>query len=197
MRKLYVIGDSISIQYGPYLQEYLSGILDYSRKSGDPHDLDDPEGANGGSSRQVLDYLKELKQAGTHFDILMLNCGLHDIKRDLRINELSITPDEYAANLSSILELSSELSNDVVWVSTTPVITEIHNSRSVNFHRFAEDVLLINDIAASQLKIPIIDLHSFTLKFGADAFKDHVHYTSEIQKLQAAFIAGALLAYYK
>ena len=35
MKKRYVIGDSISIQYGPYLQRTLPGVQDYARKEGE------------------------------------------------------------------------------------------------------------------------------------------------------------------
>ena len=42
--------------------------------------------------------------------------------------------------------------------------------------------------------VPLIDLHGFSAKFLPDGFCDHVHYTEAVQMLQAAFIAGALLA---
>ena len=82
--KVFVIGDSISIQYGPYLEQYLHGFYEYDRKRDEGFssaNLDLPAGANGGDSKMVLDYLKQrLEDPGFSPDVLLLNCGLHDIK---------------------------------------------------------------------------------------------------------------------
>jgi len=59
--KLYVIGDSISIQYGPYLEAALRGVMAYARKEGEEEallNLDIPQGANGGDSGMVLSFLE-------------------------------------------------------------------------------------------------------------------------------------------
>ena len=61
LRQLFVVGDSISIQYGPYLEEYLAGVLEYDRKSDDggaPAGTGVYEGPNGGDSRSVAGYLE-------------------------------------------------------------------------------------------------------------------------------------------
>ncbi|KIE48240.1 hypothetical protein U732_4009 [Clostridium argentinense CDC 2741] len=62
MRSLFVIGDSISIHYGPYLREMIKDKFAYDRKRGLEHaliDLDKPVGANIGDSSMVLEYLQE------------------------------------------------------------------------------------------------------------------------------------------
>lgn len=49
--RLFVIGDSISIFYGPYLKKYVEGKFDYDRKRDKGEamkNLDNPVGANGG-----------------------------------------------------------------------------------------------------------------------------------------------------
>lgn len=33
MQRIYIVGDSISVHYGPYLERYLRGIISYARKS--------------------------------------------------------------------------------------------------------------------------------------------------------------------
>ncbi len=80
---LFVLGDSISIQYGPFLAKNLHNVARYDCKSGLPmalKDLDDPQGANGGDSGMVLAYLRErMESGGFSPDVLLLNCGLHDI----------------------------------------------------------------------------------------------------------------------
>ena len=58
---LYVIGDSISIHYGPYLKKQLHGVVGYARKEGEEEarlNLDNPSGANGGDSSMVFHFYK-------------------------------------------------------------------------------------------------------------------------------------------
>ncbi|MBN1864300.1 MAG: hypothetical protein JW808_05315, partial [Victivallales bacterium] len=75
--RVYVIGDSISIQYGPYLREYLRGFMEYARKEGEAEallNMDKPLGANGGDSSMVLSFLKAKAAAGgIDADFLLLN----------------------------------------------------------------------------------------------------------------------------
>ena len=103
MQSIFVIGDSISIQYGPWLAKFLQGRYSYRRKEGSQEallDLDIPEGANGGDSSMVLAYIQA---AGDHHeighpDLLLLNCGLHDIKTDPETGKMQRSPEEYRQN---------------------------------------------------------------------------------------------------
>ena len=82
-RDVFIIGDSISIHYGPYLKKYISNNYNYDRKRGLEvalKDLDNPVGANAGDSRMVLQYLKEEQEKETKYDVLLINCGDHDIR---------------------------------------------------------------------------------------------------------------------
>jgi len=54
MQTLHVVGESISIHYGPYLEQYLQDALVYSRKEG-MHG--DPAEAYGSDSSLVRRYL--------------------------------------------------------------------------------------------------------------------------------------------
>ena len=61
-QKIFVIGDSVSIHYGPYLREMIKDKFDYDRKRGIEEaltDSDKPIGGNAGDSRMVLEYLIE------------------------------------------------------------------------------------------------------------------------------------------
>ena len=75
--KIYIIGDSISIHYGPYLQTYLDGVMEYSRKEGEEEallNLDNPQGANGGDSAMVLSFLEsKIDSGGIDADLLHIN----------------------------------------------------------------------------------------------------------------------------
>lgn len=201
MPAVYVIGDSISIQYGPYLEQQLKGFFNYGRKQDDGQaakNLDVPTGANGGDSRMVLEFLKT-KKSDPAFkpDLLLLNCGLHDIKRDPQTEAIQVEAGQYRQNLEAIYQIVREKNIRLVWVRTTPVVDEQHNARSKTFHRFAKDVAAYNVIADEVFapkKVPIIDLHGFTANLGADHYIDHVHYDETTRALQAAFIAGSLVA---
>lgn len=198
-KSVFVLGDSISIHYGPSLEKMLAGVFNYDRKSGEElalKDLNNPMGANGGDSSMVLDFLKEQYENGKmKYDILLLNCGLHDIKTDPATKERQVRMDKYRQNLSEVLELVKKAGVSVVWVRTTHVIDEIHNSRNKNFQRYIKDLDAYNDTADGVMKengVPVIDLYSFTKNLGEDVFADHVHFKEEIRALQAAFIAGHL-----
>lgn len=100
MRKIFVVGDSISIHYGPYLERGLRGVMAYDRKGGQAEasrNPDPPADANGGDSAMVLAYLRRLKDGGgPDADTLLLNCGLHDIKRDPVSGACQVPIDAYA-----------------------------------------------------------------------------------------------------
>ncbi|MCP5529625.1 MAG: SGNH/GDSL hydrolase family protein [Opitutaceae bacterium] len=94
--KVYILGDSISIHYGPFLQQHLRGVMDYARKEGEDEallNLDHPAGANGGDSARVLAFLQAKSCAGgIDADVLLVNCGLHDIRTDPTTGAKQITP---------------------------------------------------------------------------------------------------------
>lgn len=196
MRSVFVIGDSISLHYGPYLEARLDGR--YDRMRGEKQamaDLDRPAGANGGDSSRVLNYLRSQRQRGAAYDILLLNCGLHDIKTNPDSKSKQIPLERYRENLQSIAALAREMANDAVWIRTTDVADEVHNKPGISFYRYHADVVTYNETADGVFEsagIPLLDLYGFSRTFGHAAFCDHVHYTEEVRKQQAACIAGFL-----
>ncbi|HEY9248447.1 MAG TPA: alpha/beta hydrolase fold domain-containing protein [Rariglobus sp.] len=196
--RVFVIGDSISIRYGPYLEKLAAGTFAYDRKrdtAGEPKatgNLDVPTGANGGDSDMVLAYLRQRREHNPiAADILVVNCGLHDIKTDPVTGAIQVPIERYEQNLRAIVAEARAMNLRPVWIDTTPVIDEIHNARSKNFHRFARDVAAYNAVAArvmTEAGVPIIDLHGFTTAFLPDGFIDHVHYKADVCEKQAAFI---------
>ena len=200
--KIYVLGDSISIGYGPFLQGYLKGVIEYSRKEGEEEallNLDKPQGANGGDSSMVLSFLKsKAKAGGIDADMLLLNCGLHDIKTNPKTGEKQVPIDRYRENLEAIVQTVSSMKCSLLWIRTTPCDEAVHNKRCKDFHRFSVDCIAYNNVADQIMKtsgIPIIDLYSFTLKLGEKLYSDHVHFPQHIREKQAAFIAGWLMAF--
>lgn len=195
---VFVVGDSISIQYGPYLERYLVGAARYARKlddAGGAH-LGIPEGPQGGDSRMALAYLTHrAAEPGFSPDLLVVNAGLHDIKRDPRTGAAQVTLEEHRANLEALVRLARGLGARLVWVSTTPVDDERHNTRSRSFHRFDADRARYDRAAREVMArhgIPVVDLHAFTSSLEGDRYVDHVHFDEATRALQGAFVAGAL-----
>jgi lysophospholipase L1-like esterase len=130
-----------------------------------------------------------------HPDIVLVNCGLHDIKRNPNTNVIAISSSEYRKNLIAIFTLLHSHKARVIWISTTPVDDARHNSLSKQFYRYNADVKRYNKIASeicATRHIPIIDLYEFTAHLGKNHYIDHVHYDASTRELQAAFIAGAV-----
>jgi lysophospholipase L1-like esterase len=199
MKKLFVIGDSISCYYGKYLSQYLKGVFEYDRKGGNHvlEDLDDcTNGINGGDSSMVLTYLKKVVDEEWFApDILLVNCGLHDTKR-IDDGPLQIPPDQYKANLREICETAKQNEIEMVWVRTTP-LNQKH--QLPGYMRKSDDIDDYNKIADKVMmehNIKIIDLFTFTRNLGDDIYindnKDQVHFTESAAALQAAYIAGAI-----
>lgn len=83
----------------------------------------------------------------------------------------------------------------IIWVTMTPVVDSIHNSRIKLFQRFQKDVLAYNAVATElckKFRINVIDLHDFTARLGPQAYIDNVHYKDDVRALQGAFLAGAI-----
>ena len=201
MKKLFVLGDSISVQYGPYLARMVAGVFEYARKEavgGASAALPYPADANGGDSSQVLAYLR-VKLRENVPDVLLLNCGLHDLRTDPQGEAKQVPLDVYEENLAAIARLVQSRGVRIVWVRTTPVDDERHNARQSSFHRFDRDVVRYNEIADDVFGaagVQIIDLYAFSENLGGDVFCDHVHFVERVRELQAAFIAGHLFALY-
>lgn len=201
--KVYVIGDSISIQYGPYLKRYLDGLMAYGRKEGEEEallNLDRPQGANGGDSTMVRAFLESKAKAGWFdADILLLNCGLHDIKTTPATGARQVTLERYRENLQAIAALTAKMGRPrLVWMRTTPCDEAVHNCRVKEFHRFAADCHAYNRVADEVMaaaQVPSIDLYTFTLNLGPELYCDHVHFLDPIRQAQGAFLAGWLLAF--
>ena len=143
---IFVIGDSISIHYGPALEAALKGLgIGYDRKTGmdaAQQDMNVGRGANGGDSAMVLAYLRQCASQGPAIaaDTLLVNCGLHDIKTDPATGRRQVPIEAYRGNLEAIVMLATgALARRMVWIRTTPCDERVHNARCSEFHRFAAD----------------------------------------------------------
>lgn len=194
---IYVLGDSISVHYGPYLERALSGLAVYARKGGPDAsgtDWENPTDANGGDSRLVLSFLRENLPA-INTDILLLNCGLHDIRVDRTTGDHQVPPDEYRRNLTAAINLIIDHHIRPIWITTTPVPDESHNQHDLPYHRFNRDVRAFNHVASEVMAksaVSSIDLYHFTQSLGPNIYIDHIHHPDPVRSQQAEFIAREL-----
>lgn len=143
----------------------------------------------------VLEYLLEEQGRGVRYDMLLINCGLHDIKTGPSTGEKQVPLDQYRYNLERIAAVGKQMARSVIWIRTTDAVEAIHNGKMAAFYRYHDDVLAYNEAADEIMTkhgIPILDLYAFTRGFGEAAYRDHVHFTDEVCQLQAAYIAGYL-----
>eukprot|EP00035_Acanthoeca_spectabilis_P025651 m.459321 g.459321 ORF g.459321 m.459321 type:complete len:417 (-) comp21720_c0_seq1:1639-2889(-) len=199
-RRLFVLGDSISIHYDPALRRLMTAQgWEYDRKSGVKEalqNLDDGGlGANGGDSSHCLRYLRERGASSPlKGGVLLVNAGLHDLRTNPETGAKQVPPGEYRQNLTELIALARGAGGAevVVWARTTPVIDEIHNNLRQPWHRYAADVAQYNEIAdevMASLDVESIDLHGITVALGPNLFCDHVHYHEWVREAQAVHIA--------
>lgn len=200
-KTLFILGDSISIAYTPFLKQYLGKSWQVTRKGDLPADPipGEPEPENGGDSDVFLTYLKSMLpqiEAGT----LLLNCGLHDIKHQpAQDSPIQVPLDAYRSNLREAIQLIRRFEKKPIWVTTTAVDDARHFRLLREFFRFDAERRQYNitaDQVMDELAVPVIDLSSFTGQLEGELYKDHVHFTEEVSRLQAAFLAGALETIY-
>lgn len=201
--QLFVLGDSISLDYGPYLAEALADAWRYACK-GDlalaRQDLDVPQGANGGDSGMALRYVQEAVAQGRFApDVLLLNAGLHDIKCDPYSGALQVSLDAYAQHLRAICALQAAQSWAMIWLRTTHVHDEQHNARpGIRFHRHQRHVEAYNacaDAIMQEAGVPVWDLNVVTQGMGVERFRDHVHFIPAVAQAQGAWLAQQLRNY--
>lgn len=197
--RMFVIGDSISIHYGPSMGRFLRGRVEVVRLSGfgvPPVDQNVPLGDNWGDSSMVLNTLQNPTLHEAIFqDVVLVNCGLHDIKKDSTKDVWQVPLDRYRRNLLSIVEVFNRSKTEMIWVSSTPVDDDRHNRLMKQFRRFDDDCRSYNAAAEQVMRehgVPVIDLYEFTNKLGGEVYCDHIHFVASIREKQAAYIAGWL-----
>lgn len=197
-KKIFLLGDSISLHYNPILIPATADKYEWETKPGRAEalkNLDIPVDANGGTSRSVLSFLRdEEARDALHYDYLLFNCGLHDIVQTQKGGAPRVDAGEYHKNVTEIVELALSHGIKPIWVYTTPVEDARHNKKP-DFLRFNTNVLLYNAIALEIMKkhkVPMINLYTFTAAIEGEKYADHVHYIEPVRKMQAEFIAQAL-----
>jgi len=154
------------------------------------------EGAIAGTSKQALTYIKELQSKNFTTDILLLNTGSHDIKRDKTTHQIRVTSEEYEKNLNKILTIAKVIATTTIRITTTLHDEKRHNELNPNNDRLEKENEQYHQIAlevTEKNNIPTIDLREFTKHIPGETLVDHIHFTEEVRERQAQFILEELL----
>lgn len=188
--KVVLVGDSIRLSYAEAVSRQLAGkAVVVSPK------------ANGGDSSNVLKHL-DAWVIREQPDIVHFNCGIHDTKKFTKTGKFQVSPEQYEANLRSIVKRIREETDAVVLFATT---TPILNDRAAAARKGRDYVLLgesvtqYNEIAVKvmhDLNVPINDLHTTLSKPKAPVTLetmiggDGVHLTPQGRELAGSTVAG-------
>jgi hypothetical protein len=202
--KLFILGDSISIHYGQFLEKMVAPQFEYSRKTGTEPQL---EGSrfwgepNGKHSNDGRDYMN-LMTADPNWrpDVMLLNAGIHDLTTMDPVTKVKQVPlNLYIQNLTTVLDAMDRRKVQVIWVNTTPVNENYYREHNMDMKHYSADVEAYNAAAAELMAkkvVPVIDLHAFTSSLGGtEIFTDMCHFTEPVARLQAVYIAGYLAAW--
>jgi len=189
MKKIVLIGDSIRMGYQSTVFEQLAGAAEFFS----PED-------NGGDSRNVLAHLDEWATS-LQPDIVHLNCGLHDLKREFATLEQTQVPlEEYRQNLETIFRRITETGATLIWATITPVMYERHHELK-GFDRREEDVDAYNAVAlevARQFNLPVDDLNAVVMQTGREKLMgegDGVHFFPDGYQVLGTAVADFLRPY--
>jgi lysophospholipase L1-like esterase len=119
------------------------------------------------STRYVLAHLHEW-QGGKRWDVVIFNCGLHDIREGVPI-------DEYKSNLKAIIQRLRPRADRIYFCNTTP-------GRKHEWRGWDPEKIDKYNIAALEVmraeKIPVIDLYGFCMAHR-EGWKEDFHYTPQ------------------
>jgi len=172
MRSIVLIGDSIRGGYEETVRAELAGWGNVWGPS-----------QNRGTSENVLAHLDEWVSTRKP-DVLHINCGLHDLRKEFGQDTATVPLGRYAENVRTILtRLKTETEAITIWALTTPVNQEWHH-KNKPFDRLEADVVAYNAVAtdiAGELGIVVNDLFATITTANRDALllPDGVHFRPE------------------
>ncbi|MFO0843765.1 MAG: GDSL-type esterase/lipase family protein [Gemmataceae bacterium] len=181
--KVVLVGDSIRLGYAPLVAKLLEGQAA----------VVSPPGA--GDSAWLLKNLDALVLDHKP-DLVHLNVGLHDLRRDRKAKALQVDLPDYERNLDKVLARLKGTGATTLFATTTPIDDARHARRG--FDRFEKDVARYNEAAlraARKHGVVAHDLHHLVRHAGPDRLllADGTHYNDAGKRLQAEAVADCVL----
>lgn len=185
-----IIGDSISLGYTPYTKKH------FAEKAIISHNI-----GNAQHSGYGLDNIE--KWIGDkEWDIIQFNWGLWDLcyrhpdskvqgNRDKEHGNITYTPEEYAANLDSIVSILKKKTNAKLIFVTTTYVPGNEAGRfkddAIKYNNAAKDIMKKYDIEINDIYTQSISIHN---EYGQGS--RNVHYTPEGYKKLSKLIIDHL-----
>jgi lysophospholipase L1-like esterase len=181
-----ILGDSISIGYTPFIQEYMKGVANVFRpmlENGKPENC-------AGTTKGVENidrWLNSSENSGFQWDIIHFNFGLHDIKHVEPVTgENSQNPKhpqqanrrQYKKNLEKIVEKLKATGAKLIFATTTPYPDKVEGplrkpGMPQKYNRVAVKIMNKNGIL-------INNLHAFMVPRMAELqLPNNVHFTED------------------
>ncbi len=178
LRRVLLIGDSISVGYTLPVRELMAGRANVHRA---------PE--NCGPTTRGLERIDVWLGDGS-WDVIHFNWGLHDLKMDEN-GEHQVPIEDYEANLERLVVRLERTGAELIWATTTPVPLDVEGPA-----RDPGDVIRYNDTAEAIMRahrIPIDDLYEFALpQLKQIQRPQNVHFTPEGSRVLARQVVASI-----
>lgn len=182
-----ILGDSISIGYTPYVQQFLAVKANVSRPTLENGKAENCQGTTNG--------VKNIKRwlGDTKWDLIHFNFGLHDLKHVDSVNGKNSTNPgdpqqaslkEYKKNLAEIVTVLVETGAKLIFATTTPYPDKVDGplrkpGMPEKYNNAATKIMNKNGIS-------INNLHAFVVPRMNEIQKPHnVHFTDAGSKALA------------
>lgn len=200
--RVLILGDSISIGYTPYVQKLMEGEATVLRPTGKPNPKTKKARAENcaGTNNGVKNIDRWLKIDGGNWDVIHINFGLHDLKReDPKTHQASNDRNDppqadlatYEKQLREIIGKAKETGAKIIFATTTPV-----PAGGVKPHRDPADVERYNAVAkkiVAEFGGEVNDLYAFCLPRLKEIQKPvNVHFSPAGSELLAKQVVEAV-----
>ncbi len=189
MKKVLIIGDSISIGYTPFVTERLKDVAAVTHSEG-----------NAGPTSKGIENINAWL-GDTQWDAILFNFGLHDLchwvdkKKDKVNGKPTVSIEQYEENLEKLVVRLKQTNARLIWADTTHV-PEGEPGRYANaeqdYNKVARKVM-------QKHGIPITDLETPSRAMPAEhrAGKGDVHYKAKGYELLGSVVEEAIRAQLK
>lgn len=147
----------------------------------------DPLDRNVGPSTALPAYIDIILEKGLYADVLILACGLHDIRHVSGSERPMVAFPNVADNLEHVFVRARQVARKTVWVLMIPVFDKHHNAR-LEDKRFDLERKQYNEIAeriANRHGVIVIDSKDLLEPFDSSGLIDHVHLNRSLTKRYA------------
>lgn len=189
VKRVLVIGDSISIGYTPFIKTALSANAEVAHNPG-----------NGGSTLRGMESMEKWLD-NRDWDVILFNFGLHDMvhkdssgKYDVVNGKIAVPLKEYKKNLEAIADKLNETTAKVIFVTTTMVPDGASGRKTASVPEYNEVALKV----MKKKSIKVVDLYQPSLEIHPSNSKPKdVHYTPKGYELLAEILLNEIKAVLK